>query len=268
MKILRISLLLGVSFSILIMGVSFGQNIEEYWVNGVQLGAVGKFDEARQMFKKILVADQFQWPAKFALEVIEDVYRQKIKKEYAIHLFNGIAQANKGNLDQAITAIKKAISTEPTYASGYVGLGGAYSKKGMLDEAIIEYKNAIRFNPQHAVAYFNLGVAYHKKGMRDEAISEYKKSIAINPNLANAYSQIGSIYLKREMLDEAVSYLRKATDINPNDAHAHYNLAVAYYGKREYKLAIKHCDKAIELGYSVKPQLLELLKPYRRQMNR
>lgn len=57
--------------------------------------------------------------------------------------------------------------------------------------------------------------------------------------------------------------LKKAIVVNPNYAEAHYNLAAAYYHKKQYKLAIEHCDKAREFGYSVQ-LLLEYLKPYRK----
>ena len=77
----------------------------------------------------------------------------------------------------------------------------------------------------------NLGVAYGGKGMCDEEIAEYKKAI----------------------------------EINPNDAITHNNLADAYYRKGEYSLAIKHCDKAIELGYQVDPEFLKALQPYRKR---
>ncbi|MEI6631641.1 MAG: tetratricopeptide repeat protein, partial [bacterium] len=63
---------------------------------------------------------------------------------------------------------------------------------------------------------------------------------------------------------EAVASCQKALEIDPGLALAHYNLAVAYYYEKKYVLAIKHCDRAIELGYVAVPQFLELIKPYRK----
>jgi len=78
-----------------------------------------------------------------------------------------------------------------------------------------------------------------------------------------AYGNIGLVYYNKGMLDEAIFEYKKALVINPNLAKVHYNLGVAYYYKGNYKLAILHCDKAVKLGLSVNPELLELLKPYR-----
>ena len=82
-----------------------------------------------------------------------------------------------------------------------------------------------------AKAHNNLGGAYYHKGMLDEAITEYKRAIEINPKYAQA--------------------------------HINFNLAITYYYKKEYSLAIKHCDRAIELGWEVSPELLDNLEPYR-----
>ncbi|PIP20824.1 MAG: hypothetical protein COX40_02670 [Candidatus Omnitrophica bacterium CG23_combo_of_CG06-09_8_20_14_all_40_11] len=66
------------------------------------------------------------------------------------------------------------------------------------------------------------------------------------------------------MFNEAIAEYEKAIAINSNDAEAHNNLAVTYYYKGQYDLAIKHCDKAIELGGRVHPGFLEALRPYRK----
>ena len=58
--------------------------------------------------------------------------------------------------------------------------------------------------------------------------------------------------------------IARALATDPKLAVAHNNIAVAYYYQKQYALAIRHCDKAIELGYQVPPKLLELLKPFRK----
>ena len=65
------------------------------------------------------------------------------------------------------------------------------------------------------------------------------------------------------MYDEAITEFKKAIEINHEFTKAHNNLAVVYYYKGEHSLAIKYCDNAIELRYSVHPKFLELLEPYR-----
>ena len=68
---------------------------------------------------------------------------------------------------------------------------------------------------------------------------------------------------KKGMLDEAIVSYKEALSIKPTMAEAHHNLSATYYYKKNYMLAVAHCNKAEELGYSIHPQLVEALKPYR-----
>jgi len=37
-----------------------------------------------------------------------------------------------------------------------------------------------------------------------------------------------------------------------------------YFKDKKYALAIKHCDKALKLGFNVPPKLLKSLMPHRK----
>ena len=144
-------------------------------------------------------------------------------------------------------------------------LGIAYHNKGMYDEAIVEYKKVVEINPEYSVAYYNLGLAYfYGKKMYDKAIAAYEKAIEINPEYSDAYYVLGIAYsYGKKMYDKAIVEYKKAVEINPGFARAHHGLGTTYYRKREYRLAIGHYDKAIELGCSVDPNILQFLEPYR-----
>ena len=175
----------------------------------------------------------------------------------------GLVYVKKGMLDEAISEYKKALDVNPNFVEAHTNLGLVYVKKGMLDEAIPEYKKALDVNPNFVEAHTNLGLVYVKKGMLDEAISEYKKALDVNPNFVEAHNNLGAAYYRKGELDESISEYKRTLAIKPDYADAHNNLSVAYYYKENYKLAIFHCDKAVELGSSVHPKFLELLKPYR-----
>lgn len=132
------------------------------------------------------------------------------------------------------------------------------------DQVIAELEEVVKANPKDPNNHINLGAAYVGRAMWDKAISEYKRALRIKPKHALARTGLGVAYLQKGMVDKAISEHRKALAIDPNFADAHTNLAVSYYSKKKYRLAIKHCDKAIELGCSIHPSLLDALKPYRR----
>jgi Tfp pilus assembly protein PilF len=71
------------------------------------------------------------------------------------------------------------------------------------------------------------------------------------------------VYAKKGMLDEGMQALETALRIDPKYGIAHVNMAVVYHKKGDNKKAIEHCEKAIDLGTHVPPQLLSLLKSFR-----
>jgi len=48
-------------------------------------------------------------------------------------------------------------------------------------------------------------------------------------------------------------------EIDPSNAKAYNNLAVTYFNIGQYNLAVKHCKKAIDLGYKAERKFLEQL---------
>jgi tetratricopeptide (TPR) repeat protein len=65
------------------------------------------------------------------------------------------------------------------------------------------------------------------------------------------------------LIDESIETSLKVLDLEPGFAIAHNNLAIAYLEKGENDLAVKHVDKAVELGYEVAPEILKEVEAYR-----
>ena len=101
-----------------------------------------------------------------------------------------------------------------------------------------------------------------ERGEVDKAIAAYEKATGLRPGFAEAHYNLGIAYRKKKQLDKSISALKQAVEIHPAYAKAHYHLAIAYYYNKQYKQALMHCNKAIDLGGTVDPKLLELLKPY------
>jgi tetratricopeptide (TPR) repeat protein len=187
-----------------------------------------------------------------------------IKPDFAEAYYNlGLAYGNKRMWDEAIPAYKKALLHRPVYAEAYYNLGLAYGTKGMWDEAIIAYKKTLASKSDFTEVHANLGVALYKKGKLDEAILSYRKALTVNPDYPQVRSNLGTAYAKKGELTNAIAEYKKALAINPDYASVYDNLSQIYYYLGNYKLAIVNCDKAVELGYSVKPAFLKLLDPYR-----
>lgn len=96
------------------------------------------------------------------------------------HNNRGMALANEGRYEDAISEFTEAIELDPAYALGYNNRGWAYSEKGQYDLATADLSKAIELNPELAVAYSNRGSAYNNKGQLELAIADLNKVLELS----------------------------------------------------------------------------------------
>lgn len=126
------------------------------------------------------------------------------------------------------------------------------------------YNRTLKYAPDSKGSRDNLGIAYFDIGKKEEAVSVYEKAIRINPSDANAYNNLGNIYSSIDKEAEAIPLYKKAIEINPDYAGAYFNLSLSYFREKQYDLAVRYCDKAIQLGFRVSPKYLEALESHRK----
>ena len=65
-------------------------------------------------------------------------------------------------------------------------------------------------------------------------------------------------------VEDSIDMNLKALELNSDFAPAHNNLAIAYLEKGDHDLAVQHCDKALELGYDIAPEILKEIEQVRK----
>ncbi len=177
-----------------------------------------------------------------------DAARALRPDNHAVWVNLATAQARKGQLDEAIECLKKAIELDPNLAVAHSELGLVLRIKGQLDEASACFRKAIELDPNLAEAHANLGVVLKSKGKVDDAVAEYKKARELNPKLVGIHSSLGQALIRKGQWDEAIAELREAIALDPKDANAHSNLgAILCNVKKDYDEASACFRKAIEL---------------------
>ena len=145
------------------------------------------------------------------------------------------------------TLWRTTIDRNPNSSMAYINLGIALAQKGSVDEAITQFQKAIEINPDYAEACYYLGNALIQKGSVDEAITHYQKALQIKPDYAEAHNNLGKTLLKKGRVDEAIVHYQKALQIKPDYAKAHYNLGNALLEKGGMAEAITHFQKALQI---------------------
>jgi predicted O-linked N-acetylglucosamine transferase (SPINDLY family) len=165
----------------------------------------------------------------------ETCYRQVLAAQPAqpdaVHFFAqaylglGAALKNQGELDEALTAYRKATEISPDLAEARYNLGNALKALGRLDEAVAAYRHAIRIQPGLLQAHCNLGNALCDQGKLDEAVGAFRRAIRIKPDHAPTHLNLGGALLEQGKIDQAVAACRAAIRLKPDFAEARSNLA-------------------------------------------
>jgi Flp pilus assembly protein TadD len=112
-------------------------------------------------------------------------------------------------------------------AKSHLEAGRSLLNKGQLNEAIAELTKAVALDGKIADAHSLLGVAYQFKGMPDWARREFELALKLdngNSQIMNNYGYL--LYLTGDY-KEAIDQLSKAAKLAPNDARIFNNLAMA-----------------------------------------
>jgi tetratricopeptide (TPR) repeat protein len=74
---------------------------------------------------------------------------------------------------EAVSALKRSIELQPNLAPSRVALGRMLLRRGEVDEAIVHLERAIQLNPDNLSPAYQLATAYRRKGNKEKA-AEYQ----------------------------------------------------------------------------------------------
>jgi tetratricopeptide (TPR) repeat protein len=153
--------------------------------------------------------------------------------------------------EKTILSQKEAIVNNAQAADAYISRGVSNLKKGQIDDAVSDLNKAVELNPEDASTYFYRGNAFYENGQIEKAVSDYTKAIERSPRYTNAYFSRGYVYLTTGEYSKAISDFNKVIDIHPDNAHAYNYRGCVHFAQKEYQGALDDFSKAIELdpGY-------------------
>lgn len=103
-----------------------------------------------------------------------------------------------GRFAEAAAVFQRAIHLQPDSFAPYYYFGGAAAHlgKGELNTAVTALRKAVRLNPMFAEAHYELGKGLAKEGQTSEAVKELRMSLELKPELAGSHYQLGRIFEK------------------------------------------------------------------------
>ncbi|HUP80158.1 MAG TPA: tetratricopeptide repeat protein, partial [Pirellula sp.] len=225
-----------------------------------QLHRNGRFQEAEQVYLKILAAVPNQLDAVYFLGILAQqngkyqasvAYLQRtveLRPDHAEAYNNlGIGLAALAKLDEAIASYRRALELRPDYAKALDNMGNALQDLGKLDEAIANYRRSLDIKPDSAPTYNNLGTAWAERGNQDEAAACYRRSLALNPVFGEAHHNLGNALRSQGKLEEAIESYRCALEHDPNKPKGYNVLGLCLAEQRKLDEAIECYRRALEL---------------------
>jgi len=133
-----------------------------------------------------------------------------------------------GEYDNAIIALKQAITLDPSDAAPYNDIGYAYIMKEDYEKAEAYILDSLSKDPAYPFAYINSGLLHEKEGNFKLAEKAYHLAINLNPNIPQAHNNLAGLYERFGKRQLAIKEYRKAIELDPENAKTHYNLGVIY----------------------------------------
>jgi tetratricopeptide (TPR) repeat protein len=124
-------------------------------------------------------------------------------------LQSGIDAENRGDLEQAVAAFRKAADLAPSSAIVFLRLGDAYMKEHDYAAAIPPLKHAAELSPDAPAVHQLLGYALLSQGYASDAIAHLK--------IIHDAGALGIAQLQAGQSAEAVANLQAALEKSPDD---------------------------------------------------
>ena len=135
-----------------------------------------------------------------------------------------------------------------------------------MDEFKKQYPDNLYLNNGLALLnryWRSLGIVFLRKNSIPEAQKAFLNAVKYNSGDGDAYFHLGDILFKKaqneEHLDSAILLYKKSIEFKGDFPHAFEMLAYSYYYKNDYETALKHAEKAKELGL-VNSELLKMIR--------
>jgi len=130
----------------------------------------------------------------------------------------GAALVAMGRPADALEALDRAVSLDPTNEIAWINKGTALSRVGRLPDALKCYNSAIKVNPTYEVAWNNKGNALARLGKHELALACYERALEIDRAYRTAWVNKGFVLAKLGRFDEAAEAADQALQLTTGAA--------------------------------------------------
>lgn len=135
-------------------------------------------------------------------------------------------QRLRGDHDNAIATLRRAITLRPQDALYLNTLGSVFIETAQYDDAIAILEEACALDPSLASAWYNLGLVLMRCMRVDEAAAALRRALNLSQDIAiSAHAMLGDMFRADGRLDDAIAEYRAALARQPYAGMAWWGLA-------------------------------------------
>ena len=140
----------------------------------------------------------------------------------------GATAQQRGNLERAVEAYRRAIQIDPQFAEAHANLGAVLARAGRYEEAILSNERALTIKPGLTAARLNLGLAHYRAGALAAAADAFQDVHAREPSMLQARQLLGLVLVELGRDVDAIPHLEASIQAAPDEAAVLFALGRAY----------------------------------------
>jgi arylsulfatase A-like enzyme/Tfp pilus assembly protein PilF len=182
------------------------------------------------------------------------------------YLIRGQIAINRGQEEEAMRLYQQAAEMDPGTAGpgAYNAMGIVHLVRGRFEEARQAFNDAIRLDSLNGAAHDGLANILIHEGKTEEAMRELQIALRFDPNQKRALATLASLLSQQGEQEKALEVAEKALKAAPKFATLHNNLGLIYRRSNQLDLAEKHYKQAIEYEPNQDAAYVNLAQLYRR----
>lgn len=151
-----------------------------------------------------------------------------------------------------------AVKHSPQSFWAYNNRGKAYADRGDFEKALADYNQAVRINPYYAKTYISLAYLYENHGKYAQAMDNFSKAIFVNPGSQVALTGRGALFQRTGDAVSALADYDRALAVDPHYGLAYEKRGELFMQTGQWQEALSDFKRSLQLGFSVRKDLLDL----------
>lgn len=159
----------------------------------------------------------------------------------------GVVYIYRGQQDQAILILERALQTDPFSAETLNNMATAYLQKGQMEKAEDLLLTSLQIRADSLSTHVNLGLLYILWARYDQAVEYLETGLQMMPEQASVRNNLGVSLMRVGRFSDARKHFQYLVDRTPERAQPYFNMAIAYALEQNAGEALNWARKAVKL---------------------